>query len=133
MSNQWPAQAARPRVLIVEDQKDSNFSFARMLQHLECDFDICQSGEKAIARAIDFQPHLVLLDMELLTNDGYAVAVALRHQVGAQAMIVAVTSEGAQRRTLCEASGVDMHVFKPVEMETLRMLLDEAGLKMPAT
>jgi CheY-like chemotaxis protein len=102
-----------------------------MLHHLECDFDICQSGEKAVARAIDFLPHLVLLDMELLQADGYGVAMALRHQVGAQAMIVAVTCEGAQRRTLCESSGVDLHVFKPVELETLRMLLDEAGLKTP--
>ena len=79
------------RVLVVEDQPDSNFSLARMLHHFDCDYDICHMGTEAVTRASDFLPHLVLLDMELLRADGYLVAAALRHQAITQPMIVAVT------------------------------------------
>ena len=123
----WPVQRTTTRVLVVEDQPDSNFSLSRLLHYFHCDYDVCQVGTEAIVRAVDFQPHLILLDMELLRVEGYAVAVALRHQVVHQPMIVAVTCQGAQSRASCEASGVDIHVFRPVEPETLRILLTEAG------
>ncbi len=122
-----PVQQTRTRVLVVEDQPDSNFSLARMLHHFDCDYDICRVGTEAITRAVEFLPHLVLLDMELLRADCYLVAAALRHQTITQPMIVAITCEAAQSRPECEASGVDIHVFRPVELPTLRLLLTEAG------
>ena len=124
---QWPVQRTTTRVLVVEDQPDSNFSLARMLHHFHCDYDTCQVGSEAISRAVDFLPHLVLLDMELLRTDGYIVAAALRHQAIVQPMIVAITCDGAQDRANCEVSGVDIHVFRPLGLETLRILLVEAG------
>jgi hypothetical protein len=42
-------------------------------------------------------------------------------------MIVAITCQGAQSRASCEAAGVDLHLFRPVGLETLRILLSEVG------
>jgi CheY-like chemotaxis protein len=123
----WPVRRMRTRVLLVEEQPDSDFSLVRMLHHFDCDYDICQVGTEAVARAMGFLPHLVFLDMELLRADGYAVAAALRHQAITQPMIVAITCQGAKSRLSCEGSGVDFHVFRPIELATLRLLLTEGG------
>ena len=125
----WPAHGIRTRVLVVEHQPDSNFCLSRLLHHLGCDYDVSRVGRQGLNRAIQFQPHVVLLDMELLGRDGYSIALALRHQAGTQPMIVAITTDGEEHRTECESSGVDLHVYRPVELNTLRIILEEAGWK----
>jgi CheY-like chemotaxis protein len=88
------------------------------------------TGHEALAIAIESMPDVVLLDIGLPDMDGAEVAEQLRGKLGATPIVAAMTGFGTdetRRRAL--AAGCDYHFTKPVEIETLRALLRNAGAR----
>lgn len=115
------------RVLIVDDNHDAADSLALMLQADGHTTRVVYAAEAALEELCDFIPDVVLLDIGLPGMDGYAVARLMRQRVPS-ARLIALTGYGqAEDKRRAQEAGFDHHLLKPVEPETLGMLLAQDG------
>jgi CheY-like chemotaxis protein len=126
---QQEAAPARKRVLIVEDNVDSGQSLKLLLSRAGQDVRIVEDGASAVPAALDFQPHLVVLDIGLPDMDGYVVARQLRDDPRTRAaFIIAATGYGRDEdRMRSRQAGIDEHMTKPVDVDALLRRL--AGMR----
>jgi PAS domain S-box-containing protein len=119
------AAPAGRRVLVVDDNVDAADSLGLLLEVSGHQIKVVHSGRAAIDAAQAFRPELVLLDIGLPDLSGYEVAAMLRRGDAAAAMrIVALTGWGNEEaREKSAASGFDLHLTKPVQIEMLQDLL----------
>jgi CheY-like chemotaxis protein len=118
------AQGARPRVLVVDDNKDAAETIAALIGRLGADVRIAHDGPRATEMAPAFEPHLVLLDIGLPGMDGYETARRLRQAAGLEARLVALTGYGSpQDRERALAAGFEEHLVKPLTLAAIQELL----------
>jgi PAS domain S-box-containing protein len=112
-------------VLLVEDNAAVAASMVVLLELLGYVVRTAGSGSEALRVLEEFRPRVVLLDIGLPDEDGYAVARRIRRlPIGKELLIVALTGYGhedAVRRA--EEAGFDRHLAKPVEPDELLDLL----------
>jgi PAS domain S-box-containing protein len=113
-------------VLIVDDNVDAAESLALLLDFWGCATRIAHDGESAVEAARRERPDVILLDIGLPGMNGYKVAARLREMESTRGVrIVALTGYGGEpERRLSAEAGFDDHLTKPVELETLRRLLE---------
>jgi CheY-like chemotaxis protein len=117
--------AAALQVLVVDDDRDSAWSLAALLQTCGHHTHTVHDGLEAIAAAERYRPDVVLLDIGLPTISGYEAARRIRSQPwGATMMLIAVSgwAQEEDRRKSREA-GFDVHLVKPVDLGALTGLL----------
>jgi CheY-like chemotaxis protein len=116
------------RVLVIDDNRDSADSATDVLRLLGNQVESAYDGEGGIQLARRFRPHMVLLDLAMPGMDGYEVRKRLLAEPGAgSTYLVAMTGFGNEedkRRT--REAGFDAHLTKPVELDALMGLLNEA-------
>jgi PAS domain S-box-containing protein len=116
------------RVLVVDDNRDSADSATDVLRLLGNEVECAYDGASAIEKARRFQPAMVLLDLAMPGMDGYETRRRMRAEPALdRAFFVAMTgfgNEDDKRRT--RAAGFDAHLTKPVELDALMGLLNEA-------
>jgi len=126
-----PCMTCKPsdsrRILVVDD----GIGAAKMLQLLlnklgPHEVEIAYDGVSALETAKRFAPDLVLLDIGLPRMDGYEVARQLRHNAEFDnTTLVAITGYGdMEDRQRSTDAGFNEHVVKPVDLETLKRLLN---------
>ena len=122
LGEERPPPASPPkRVLVVDDNVDAADSLALVL---ELDGHTCESvysAREALARAAEFNPDVILLDIGLPEMNGYEVARRLRELPALRATrLIALTGYG-QTEDLHRArdAGFDDHLVKPVDFATL--------------
>jgi len=128
-----PAAAGPRRVLVVDDNADAVASLAELLRLDGHDVREATDGREALAQADEFQPEVVLLDLGLPGLDGWEVATALRRRAGGgRALLVAISGYGrSEDRARSLASGIDLHLVKPVEPGRIRELVRDGGEEPP--
>lgn len=96
-----------------------------LLTNLGHEVQAAQDGHAGVERARDFRPHLILVDMGLPGMNGYETARRLRRTPeGQHAKIVAVSGYGLEEDSrLSREAGIDNHLVKPVDLESLLRLL----------
>ena len=115
--------AERPsiRCMVVDDDRDGAEVLGEFLKVLGVDVRVVYSGQQAIDLAAEFQPQLVVLDLEMPGIDGFESCRRLRQQPWSRdAVFVAYTGMPATRAMLA-AAGFDQLVAKgdwPVVFET---------------
>lgn len=108
------------RVLVIEDNEQNAYLMRFLLERNGFEVRVATDGRQGIALAKEHLPHIILLDIQLPTMDGYAVARALRaapslHNVP----IVAVTSYAMPGdREKCLEAGATDYVEKPINPAT---------------
>ncbi len=109
------------RVLVVDDDVDSTEMLSRALQAVGHDVRQEHDGESALVAAAQFQPDVVLLNLGLPGMGGIEVARRMRELPElASVRIVALTGRGEPReRTRSAAAGIEAHLVKPVDLETI--------------
>jgi PAS domain S-box-containing protein len=116
------------RVLVIDDNRDSADSCTEVLRLLGNEVESAYDGASGIAAARRFHPHMILLDLAMPGMDGYQVRQRLLGQAGtADTYLVAMTgfgNEDDKKRT--RDAGFDAHLTKPVELDALMSLLNEA-------
>lgn len=115
------------RVLVVDDNADAADSLRLALGLYAFEIDVAYDGRSALAFADLHEPQIVLLDITLPDMTGWDVALALRDDARfARALIVAVSGLGsAADRRRSEEAGIDRHLTKPLNIQTLKNLIDE--------
>lgn len=115
------------RILVVDDNRDAAMSLAMLLKIGGHDTQVAHDGVDAVAKAADFKPDMVLLDIGLPKMNGYDACRAIREQPWHKdIVIVALTGWGQEedRRKSSEA-GFNGHLVKPVDHAMLMKLLSE--------
>jgi CheY-like chemotaxis protein len=129
--DQIDAQPVRPsglRVLVVDDNVDAANTLAMLVQLAGHDVRIAYDGPPALTLAQAFQPHVVLLDLNLPAMDGYEVARRLRERPEMHEAVLAAVSGWGQPedRRRSKDAGFDRHYVKPVDPNTITKLLSDA-------
>lgn len=123
------------KVLVVDDNRDSADSSTDILRLLGNRVECAYDGGSAVEVARRFGPSVILLDLAMPGMDGFEVRRLLRAQPGLEnAFLIAMTgfgNEDDKRRT--KAAGFDAHLTKPVELDALISLLNEARTRPGAT
>ena len=113
------------RVLVVEDDRDGAEALALTLEHEGHNVRIALDGPTALEIAAEFEPTIVLLDIELPVMDGFEVARQLRASAsGPRMRIVALSGYGLDSDYDKSAeAGFDRHLLKPLDFAALESLL----------
>lgn len=110
-------------VLVVEDDPDARLVIQRILEVCGADVVTASSVDEAWARWNERRPDIVVSDIGMSDQDGYALARALRRlpaSEGGHVPAVALTAlaSSEDRRRVLQA-GFQMHVVKPVDPDEL--------------
>jgi PAS domain S-box-containing protein len=125
-----PAAGPARRILVVDDNRDSASSMAKILSMLGHEVRLAYDGLDAVAAAEDFRPNVILMDVGMPRLNGYEATRHIRQQVwGAGVTIIALTGWGQDGdRTESRAAGCDEHLVKPVQVgELMRLIAERAG------
>jgi two-component system, OmpR family, response regulator RegX3 len=104
--------AARPRILFVEDEKSISEPFSSALARAGFEPTVASTGNVALELAGSLRPDLVLLDLNLPDVDGRDICRALRRV--SDTPIVMLTARGTEMdRIVGLELGADDYVVKP--------------------
>ncbi len=114
----------REKVLIVDDCVDSSDSLAMLLESWGHEVRTAQGATAGLRLEWEFEPHAVILDIEMPGKNGYEVAAELRVRRRRDLMLVALSGHAREEdRARSLAAGFDHHMTKPANVDMLRRLL----------
>jgi CheY-like chemotaxis protein len=121
--------AIRPRVLVVDDNRDCARMMAALVDLMGAEVRIAHTGRDALEIGGPFAPDCVILDISMPSLDGYDTCRRLRsHDWGSAAMVVALTGWGRPcDKDKAHAAGFDAHWVKPVDIHQVRDLMNSLG------
>lgn len=123
-----PADTNRSRVLIVDDSPDLHQLLRVRLKHDELDFESAYNDEEGFAKAISWQPELILLDLSMPGEDGLVLLHRLKEDARTRSIPVIVLS--AHQAPRYKVAAFDMgavdYVTKPFELIELRVRIRSA-------
>jgi CheY-like chemotaxis protein len=121
------------KVLVVDDNVDAARSLSKILEILGNRTLLAHHGQEAIDVALRERPDIVFLDIGLPGRNGYQVCQALRAAGLTGQLIAAVTGYGQDNdRQLAAEAGFDLHLVKPVSLQTIQQLLAAHAAKTGA-
>jgi len=121
--------STRRRILVVDDNRDSADTLAKLLALSGHETQTAYDGIEAVAAVEKFLPDLVLLDIGLPKLDGYEACRRIRRMPGGERIvIIAMTGWGQEQdRRKSKEAGFNGHLVKPLEYGALMKLLAECG------
>lgn len=131
------AASAEPvRILVVDDEPNIRDFLQLGLQYEGFEVALAGDGNTALRQVREFRPHLVVLDVMLPGQDGWAVCEALRHDPEVLVIFLTARDEVADRVKGLEL-GADDYVVKPFSFQELvariRLRLRKQGRGAPET
>ncbi|OAI30787.1 histidine kinase [Methylosinus sp. R-45379] len=119
-------KTSRRKVMIVDDDAAVCEAMAELLRLENYDVGVASDGMRALELTQSFKPDVALLDLGLPIMDGYETARKLRATPeGRDLLLIASTGSGGDEvRRLCEDAGFDLHLVKPIDLDTLKTLID---------
>jgi DNA-binding response OmpR family regulator len=111
----------KARVLIADDEPNIVISLEFLMKKEGFDVAVAGDGEAALAKAAEFCPDLVLLDVMMPKKSGYEVCEALRADPARAGLkIIMLTAKGRETEvTKGLALGADAYVTKPFSTKDL--------------
>jgi PAS domain S-box-containing protein len=121
------ANGPRRRILVVDDNKDSARSMARLLQLRGNEVRTAHDGIEAVETAEEFRPEVILMDVGMPRLNGYEATRRIHEQPWGQSItIIALTGWGQEGdRAQSREAGCDGHLVKPVDIGDLEKLMTE--------
>jgi CheY-like chemotaxis protein len=116
------------KILIADDHQDTAETLAGVMAFLGHEVRCAFDGGQALGLASEFEPDVVMLDINMPVADGYEVARSLRATGRGRLLIIAMTGarsiETAQK---AKDAGFDVHMTKPVAIADIEGILGRAG------
>ena len=120
------------RVLVVEDNELNLKLFCDLLRAHEFTAEPVRDGRDAMARARDFDPELIIMDIQMPHVSGFELIEELKaDEVLRRIPIMAVTAyAGREDEDRIRAAGADAYVSKPI---SLARFVQEVSALLPET
>ncbi len=125
-----PRQRERLRglhLLVVEDNPINRQIAQELLAQEGAGVEVASSGRQGLDLLVRAQAPFdaVLMDIQMPDMDGYSVARRIREELGMLDLpIIAMTANAlSDDRRRCQAAGMDGHIAKPIDPETLISVL----------
>jgi len=114
------------KVLLVEDVEDTRLFMRLALEDQGFIVFEAEDGQAAVASAERDTPDVILMDLTLPRMDGFAAAKLMREKRELQNVpIIAVTAhQETGFRTDAKESGFDAYVTKPIDINSLKELIN---------
>ncbi|MEZ4918145.1 MAG: ATP-binding protein [Saprospiraceae bacterium] len=116
----------RPRILIIEDNKDIVAYLHNLLQQ-DYEIDAAENGKLGIERAIETIPDIIISDVMMPEADGYEVCYALKNEfLTSHIPIILLTAKAEQKDRLDGLrQGADAYLTKPFDKAELHIRLQK--------
>jgi DNA-binding NtrC family response regulator len=116
--------AIKPRVLIVDDEKEVRQQFASFLtQRLDCEIIEEADGQKVIDRIGQEEFHVVLLDQHMPGIDGFTILEHI-HQKAPQTTVIVITGLGGSAASHKVERLGGIYMAKPVSLKALQLTIE---------
>lgn len=126
-----PAAKPRPVVLIADDDLDARNFYADYLTEMGCRVVTAYAGLKAMTKAAECQPDVIVMDLLMPRLDGWESTARLKRSPGTRHIPVIVVSAVQKSGDRARAAGCDGFLAKPCSPELLwwkvRGLLEAAA------
>ena len=111
------------RLLVVEDNAMNQQVACELLTGAGAQVSLANNGRTGVDAAISAEPPFdaVLMDVQMPEMDGYAATAAIRRHPRLKSMpIIAMTANAmASDKEACLAAGMNDHIGKPIDLDTL--------------
>lgn len=118
------------RLLVAEDNPINQVIIEGLLEHLGYACDIASDGHEVVKMALAGDYPLVLMDVEMPGQDGFAATCELRAKQYRRPVVAMTAYAMAEDRQRCLEAGMDDFLTKPIEIgvlgETLERWRDSA-------
>ena len=121
---------ARPKILIIEDEKLVRWSLQQKLMHEGYDVESCPTGEEGLNLVRDDGFDVVLLDIRLPGMDGIQVLREIKALEKEVAVIMLTAEVGVARAVECVRLGAHNYLCKPFEFDEVRVALEKARAEL---
>ena len=125
-----PENAARRRILLVDDSEDIRALVAAYLEHTPHQLEMAADGQAAVEKFCSGHFHLVLMDVQMPVMDGHTAARAIRQweagQGTARAVILSLTGGAVEEGASSDGEPIcDAQLSKPFRMETFLRTVED--------
>lgn len=112
----------KKRILIVDDDSKIRKLLGRILEDNGYDIEFAVDGFDAGLKLMQFQPHLVILDLIMPQIDGFEVCRRIKEDDGiSPAKVIAVSGfDTEENRSRIYRSGADLFLPKPLNVDIVR-------------
>jgi len=113
------------RIVVADDNVDTAHSLSLLLESLGHEAKIAHNGVQALGIAHEFQPDAMIIDIGMPGLDGHDLARRIRSESwGEEILLIAASGWGQDEdKQRSREAGFNLHLVKPVELETLQALL----------
>lgn len=117
------------KILLVDDYMSNQVVAKEYLEIMDCNVEIAENGEQAIAMFKERDYNLILMDLQLPKKDGYFATKTIR-KIERNKMnkvpIIAVTANAmGDDKAKCLAAGMDDYISKPICVLELEKVLSK--------
>lgn len=117
------------KVLLVEDNLVNRQVMKRFFDAWECEYQMAESGREALNRLKEYQPDVILMDIQMPEMDGYETSRRIRQRGDAftdKVPIIALTASSMMdTRDKLQEAGLNALIEKPFSPEKLYRCLAE--------
>jgi PAS domain S-box-containing protein len=122
-----PPELHGVRVLVVDDEPDARGLLIAVLSQCDAEVRACASVEEALVEMEEWNPNILVSDIEMPGEDGYSLirkVRALPIERGGRIPAVALTAHArAEDRMRALSTGFNMHIPKPVKPAELTLII----------
>jgi PAS domain S-box-containing protein len=116
------------RVMVVDDDSDTREMLRLMIGQLGAEVKACASSEEAMGALTEWNPDVIVSDIEMPDEDGYELIRKVRgsesYPDGRKVPAVALTAYGrVEDRLRALSAGYQMHIAKPAEPVELAVVI----------
>jgi two-component system OmpR family response regulator len=111
--------AHRPRLLVVDDEPSIAELMRIWFEPVGWDVATASSGPEGVARAAEWAPDVVVLDVMLPGYDGLEVLRRVRLLLPGVAVVLSTARDSYEDRLAGLASGADAYLVKPYSLHEL--------------
>ncbi|GMU91675.1 MAG: hypothetical protein AMXMBFR4_07330 [Candidatus Hydrogenedentota bacterium] len=112
------------RILIIDDEPVLRTTFQHLLEEHGHTVRTAADGQEGLSLCKEFRPDLVVTDIVMPQQDGFATVQELRRQFRGVPIIVMSGNAGPEQRRLSTNMGALFCLNKPVDYTTLLRLID---------
>ncbi len=115
------------RVLVVDDAQTDRELAGRVVKSMGRELSFAEDGAQAVAKAREVQPDLILMDVVMPGQDGYATCRKLKKDPETKSIpVVMVSSKGEESDKLwAMRQGADGYLVKPFDAEAMAEFIEK--------